>query len=290
MKQRDYYALIDSGYNNARQSALDTPLGVRMAKGGSELMLYGEIGWDIYSEDVIDTLRDLESVRGDLTVRINSPGGALFEGMAIFNALKQHPRTVVAQVDGIAASAASIIALSGERLLMGEGTYFMIHDPWSVVLGNADTLRKEAGVLDMIADDMAGIYAKRSGKTSEDTRALMREETWFTAAGAVENGFAAGIVGADSEAAEVTSSFDLSKFGYRHPPQELLARFNSGGSTGLRAMRGFEKALRDVGLSRSEARMFISAGKRGLTQRDADEDLEQFYKSCIGVLNSIRKR
>jgi ATP-dependent protease ClpP protease subunit len=123
-------------------------------------------------------------------LRINSPGGDAFSGAAIYNLLKGHPGGVTVDVLGLAASAASLIAMAGAPVRMAENALMMIHDPWTIVMGNADRLRAVLEQLDRDADSLARTYAKKTGKGTEEIRELMRAETWMTAEEAIAAGFA----------------------------------------------------------------------------------------------------
>lgn len=157
----------------------------------AEVLLFDEIGgwFGTSAKDFAQEITDLDV--DNLTVRINSPGGDVFDGIAIMNALKQNPAHVTARVEGLAASAASIIAVGGaDEVIMGEASQMMIHDAWSFGFGNAADLLKLAGDLDRTSDTLAGIYARKAGTPQEEWRDLMREETWYTAEEAVSAGLA----------------------------------------------------------------------------------------------------
>lgn len=164
--------------------------------GKASLRLYGPIDswggpWGVSASEVAAALDALDESVTDITVRINSVGGSCFEGLAILNLLRAHPARVTAVVDGIAASAASFIATGVDETVMSPGTTMMIHDPWSSVWGcNAEEMRKAAGVLDKIASSMADLYAEAAGGTADAWRAVMVEETWYTAEEAVAAGLA----------------------------------------------------------------------------------------------------
>lgn len=130
----------------------------------------------------------------EIEVQINSPGGSVFEGIAIFNALRSHTARVVTRVDGLAASIASIIVQAGDERRMMSGSQMMIHNAWGGVVGDADTLRKFADVLEQQNDVMAEIYAERSGREAAAFLVDMDEETWFKASDAVSAGLADVVV------------------------------------------------------------------------------------------------
>ena len=129
-----------------------------------------------------------------LTMRINSPGGDAFAAQAIVNAMRQSPATIEVEVDGIAASAASIIALGGDKVRISEGGMFMIHNAWIVAMGNAQDMRDTASLLEKVDDTAAQQYAEKTGKDKSRMAELMAAETWFTAAEALELGLVDEIV------------------------------------------------------------------------------------------------
>jgi ATP-dependent protease ClpP protease subunit len=155
----------------------------------ADVLIYDEISWDGISADSFQ--RELGSVQArQLNVHINSPGGSVFDGIAIANALYSHPATVNVYVDGLAASIASVIAMSGDRVVMMPRSQMMIHDASGICLGNAADMAEMAALLDKQSDNIANAYADRAGGTAEEWRARMREETWYTAEEAVEAGLA----------------------------------------------------------------------------------------------------
>lgn len=157
--------------------------------GGTELVLYGEVGWEIRGEPVIDALAQIDG--GDLTVRLNSPGGDAYEGLAVMNALRSHAGEVTVIVEGLAASAASVIAVGGaDRLVMRPQSEMMIHDAWAFVSGNAEELEKASDRLDAVSWMIAEVYAAKAGTDAEMWREAMRVETWFSADEAVSAGLA----------------------------------------------------------------------------------------------------
>lgn len=156
----------------------------------NKILLHGEVGESYYGDgftakDVIAALPE-----GDVTISVNSGGGNASEGAAIYAALKSHPGKVTVVIEGIAASAASLLAMAADDLVMAEGAMMMIHDPSGVTIGTSEDHTKTAETLDKIAQNYAGIYAERSGKTVEEARTVMRVETWMTAEEAVAAGFA----------------------------------------------------------------------------------------------------
>lgn len=193
----------------------------------AEVMLYDEVGgW--YGATADQFIADLRGVTApNLRVRINSPGGSVFEGIAIANALRSHPANIVVQVDGIAASIASVIAMAGDRIEMAPNTMLMIHDASGVCLGNASDMEEMAELLDLISDNIADAYASRAGGTREQWRERMKAETWYLPEDAVENGLAdeaismpkQGEPAAPETAPEpdMARAWDLAAYGYTGP-------------------------------------------------------------------------
>lgn len=159
----------------------------------AEVWIYGAIGSDWDPDDVtagsfVQQLRDITAPAIDL--HINSPGGLVFDGIAIYSALKNHAATVDVSVDGIAASAASFIAMAGDSVAVEKPAKLMIHDAGGLVIGNAADMRQMADLLDELSDTIAAIYADRAGTPAAKWREAMRAETWYSAAEAVKAGLA----------------------------------------------------------------------------------------------------
>lgn len=183
---------------------------------------------DVWITDVIGWETTLDSFRAEwdkikafaaINIRINSPGGSITDGMAIYNLIAESREKVTCEVLGLAASMASIIALAGSKLVMRTGSRLMIHNPWTVALGEADDLRHEADVLDGFRSSMAAIYARASGKTTEEIVALMDAETWLTPEQALEMGFAHEIDATPAKAAACAAQFA--------DAQAILAKFQA---------------------------------------------------------------
>lgn len=190
-------------------------------KDSADIYIYDPIGGGLFSEGVtakqfVKDLNALSNVK-NINLHINSPGGSVFEALAIYNALKEHPANVITNIDGIAASAATFIALAGDTIVMAENAMFMIHNPWSMTAGDAEDLRKEADVLDKLRDSMVGIYMGRFGGTEEELSAALDAETWYSAEEAMNAGFI-DVIKNESKAA---ASLDLNSFlayGYKNAP------------------------------------------------------------------------
>jgi len=156
----------------------------------AEVFIYGPIDdWDGVSASAF--VRELRAITAKaIDLRINSGGGLVFDAIAIYSALKNHPATVDVTVDGIAASAASFVAMAGDSIAIEKPAKMMIHDAMGLVVGNAGDLREFAELLDELSDTIAGIYADRAGGTVARWREAMRAETWYGAAEAVKAGLA----------------------------------------------------------------------------------------------------
>lgn len=183
----------------------------------AEVYIYDQIGEDWFGEGVtakkfVEELNALKVARIDL--HLNSPGGSVFDGVAIHNALLRHQATVTTYIDGLAASIASIIALAGERVVMADNALFMIHNPWGVAYGDSEELRKYADTLDKIRDTLVNTYAAKTGMGRDEIVAALNAETWYTA----QEAQAAGFVDEVSAPLQIAASFDLARFGYRHAP------------------------------------------------------------------------
>lgn len=171
-------------------------------------------GWfGVRAKDLVKEINDLDV--DEIEVRLNSPGGSVWDGTAIMNALRHHRARVEVYVDGIAASIASVIAMAGDEVIMSLGSQMMIHRGSTITWGNASDLRKDAAVLDKIDANIAGIYAARAGGDPADWLALMVAETWYNADEAVDAGLADRTdEPQDNDDADAAAAFDLSIFHY----------------------------------------------------------------------------
>ena len=187
------------------------------AKSVAETVIYDEIGaFGIPAKAFLDELKALGPV-AELTVRINSPGGSLFDGVAIYNALKRHDAVVTVWIDGIAASIASMIAMAGDEVVMPENAMLVLHDPSGLVMGTAADMRAMAEALDRMKAGMVAAYRDKSGRSDAEIEALMAAETWLSAREAVALGLADRI----EPPVKMAAHFDLSRF--RNTPPQLAA-------------------------------------------------------------------
>jgi ATP-dependent protease ClpP protease subunit len=188
---------------------------IRARATGTEVLIYDEIG--AYGVSAKGFLAELGALPDDASIdlRINSPGGSVFDAVAIYNALKRHAGAVNVWIDGIAASAASYIAMAGDTVTMPENAFLMIHDPSGLVMGTAEDMRATAEALDKVKTALIQGYAAKSGKPDAEIAALLTAETWLDAADAVEMGFADQI----AEPVKLVASFDIARF--RNAPPAL---------------------------------------------------------------------
>ncbi len=178
--------------------------------------IYDEIGmWGTTAEDFVQQLMQIKTKKIDL--HLNTPGGEVFDGLAIFNSLKQHSAEVTTYVDSLAASAGSFIAMAGEKVIMARNATLMIHDASAMQWGNADEMREMAKLLDGFSDNIADIYARKTGADVSEMRGLMKAETWYTAKEALDAGFADEMTDPDDEVEEAEkpeNKWDLSLFNH----------------------------------------------------------------------------
>jgi ATP-dependent Clp protease protease subunit len=157
------------------------------------LQLYGEIGPAMFGMiDDVSVIRALEQLKDakKIHVRLNSPGGDYFLGVSISNALRRHPAKVIVHVDALAASAASVIAMGGDRVIMHPGSLMMVHRAWTIAMGNAEDIGKVAETLNKVDDNLIDVYHKRTGMDKAKLRSLVDAETWMSGDEAVQYGFA----------------------------------------------------------------------------------------------------
>jgi len=245
--------------------------------GGAEILIYDVIGWPFVDADTF--VRDINRIESDhITVGINSPGGDVFDGTAIYNALRNHPAKITTRIDGLAASMASIIALAGDTVQMASNAYYMIHDPWTLSMGSADDLRKDAGLLDRIGGSLAEMYVEKTGKSVAEIKQAMEDETWYIGSEAESFGFVDETTG---EGAPVSAKFDAGVFA--HAPSDIIAQ-EKRGIDNMPTERELERLLtRDAGLTRSAARALIAGGYRSSIKPGADDDAK--LMASITALN-----
>lgn len=234
----------------------------------AELSIFDEIGgWGVSSAQF---KQDFDEVKSAPQIRLllNSPGGNVFDGMALYNLLSGVRGKLTVEVLGVAASIASVVALAGRELTMGEGSYLMIHNPWALVVGDATEMRKTADVLERMRGELASIYEAHSELSRAELLERMQEETWYTAEEAVEAGFANTVIDHGQIAA---LAFDLGRYGYHRTPESIRATVEPAERPAV-TERFVERALREAGCSRSTAELIASHGVRALRQGEPGAD------------------
>ena len=190
----------------------------------AELWIYDVIGEDWFGEGVTakKVREQLAQFDADerLTVRINSPGGYVFEAATIVSLLSEHKGGVDVRIDGLAASAASYVAMVGETIQITAGGMMMIHDPWSIVMGDARDMRAEAELLDKISLQLVDAYVRKSGQTADVIKAAMAAETWYTA----DEAIAAGLATEKIETVAAKACVVPKEMAYRNMPRSVDPR------------------------------------------------------------------
>ena len=233
----------------------------------SEIMIYDAIGWPF--NDASELIRSLAEIKTKtITVRINSPGGDVFDAIAIFNAMQSHKSKIVTRIESLAASAASLITLAGKEVQSYPNAMFMIHNSWAYMAGNQYDLREGADILGKIDENMTDIYVANSDVGKKEIRDMMKAETWLSAKEAKGKGFVDTII--DGKAAK--AAFDLSIFAncpdcFRADKDHELTE------------RDAEKALRDAGFSRNKAKALLARGKESEGDADIDEVAARLKKT-----------
>lgn len=244
----------------------------------TEVRIYDEIGF--FGVDAATFAQDLQAIKSKtIKLRINSPGGNVFDGVAIYNTIKAHPATVETHIDGLAASIASIIALAGDKIVMAQNAFYMIHQPWLLSIGTSTDLRKDADVLDKIEDMLIDTYATKSTKSRAEIKQMMANETWLSAKESLDAGFIDEIEGDGVEA-----GFDLSVF--RNAPNHLLVQNDD-----LPTATEFERFLRNAGFSQKESKAIIADGYSAVSQRDVantQRDVEAVNESIKALIETMR--
>ena len=215
-----------------------------------EIWLYDQIGESFWGEGISAKVfqKELSSLgKVDLiNLRINSPGGDVFDGLAIYNQLQAHPARVVVDVDGLAASIASVIAMAGDEINMASNAMMMIHNPHGMAVGDAGEMQRVAALLTQVKGSLSDTYAARTGLDRSRLDALMDDETWMSADTAVQQGFADRV----SAPQQVSACFGLLD-NYRNTPAALRARvraLNARPARDMAAVRTAQMAQRIAAL------------------------------------------
>lgn len=238
------------------------------------ITVFDVIGEDFWTGGGVTAKRISAALRSigknDVTVKVNSPGGDMFEGIAIYNLLRAHPAKVTVEVLGWAASAASIIAMAGDEISMGVGTFMMVHNAWGVVVGNRHDMRDTADLFDGFDSAIADIYEARTGMKRADIEKLMDAETFMGPSEAVKNGFA-----------------DAVDDGIKAPEGDA----KNSTDRGLMARRQTEAALARAGFSRetrSEMLLEMGVGARDAARKPAARDAGVDQAALLRLIETIR--
>jgi ATP-dependent Clp protease protease subunit len=235
------------------------------------ISIYDVIGEDFWTGDGVTSKRVAAALRSigdqDVIVNLNSPGGDFFEGVAIYSLLKEHPRKVTVKIMGLAASAASVVAMAGDDIQISKAGFMMIHNTWVLAIGNKNDLREAATTLDTFDESMAALYASRSGVTQKKAQQWMDDETWFNGQNAVDEGMADSIL-ASTEIEDKPSQ----------------------GTKSLAAVRRVDSALARLNLSRNERRSLIGELKGGMQDAapSATHDAGGLSEPLLDLLRTIK--
>lgn len=239
--------------------------GLRAADEPGTITILDVIGEDFLGEGV--TARRIAGALraiGDrpVVVDVNSPGGDFFEGLAIYNLLREHPHEVTVRVLGIAASAAAVIAMAGDRIEIARAGFLMIHNTWIMAMGDRNALVEAAGWLEPFDQAQASIFSARTGIPESDVAAMLDRETWIAGQAAIEQGFADDLLSSDSVKTDPAAKAD---------PKVTL--------------RHFDAVLAKAGMARSERRRLL--GNLGGTQ-DAAPSGTQDAAAIASLLASLK--
>jgi ATP-dependent protease ClpP protease subunit len=238
---------------------------VSISDQGATISIFSEIGGETGATvgGMSDALKQAGS--RDITLQINSLGGDYFEGVGIYNLLRAHKGNVTAQILGISASAASIIAMAADRVEMARNGEFMIHRAWTIALGNSETMREAATMLDRVDAAAATVYSQRSGQPLNRIHELMVDETFMTSDEAIQAGFVDGLLAADAL------------------PKPTLAATP-------RSRREFEKALAQLGYAKAAAKRLAADGWSALDhQNETDPDIPALVRRVKAANTELRK-
>ena len=233
----------------------------------AEIWIYESIGEDFWTGGGVTAKsfqKELSEIKASkIDLHINSPGGDVFDGITIYNLIKQHPAQVTTYIDGIAASIASVIAMAGDKIFMAENALFMLHNPAGMVFGEAADMRKMADLLDTVRDSISKSYVAKTGKTESEINALMDAESWLDADSAIDMGFVDDVTEKMDLAACARFVPIMAKSGFKKIPKQINAVRMAP------TAKDAEKSLRDAGYSHKQAKVILAEGLKGY-QRDVD--------------------
>lgn len=244
----------------------------------AQIDIYDEIGrWGVSAKSFRAELKKINAKT--ITVRLNSPGGDVFDGIAIHNDLVAHSAKIRIEVTGLAASAASIIAMAGDDIVMADNAFMMIHNAWGMAAGDKRVMSDFRAILEKIDASLAATYQKRTGIEAKAIVKMMDEETWLSAADAVDQGFADDT----TEGASANAMFDLS--GFKNVPAGVPVLASKRGKP--QTPRDVERALCDAGYSRSSARTTVHMAFPNASLCEAGHD--EFTAALARLHSTITK-
>lgn len=243
-------------------------------QGDNVITMFDVIGEDFWSGGGVTAKKVAAQLRAigsrPVEIQINSPGGDMFEGIAVYNVLREHPQPITVKVMGMAASAASIIAMAGDTIEVGAASFIMIHNCWVLAMGNRHDMRETAEFLEPFDQAMVDVYAQRSGSDAKKIAKWMDDETFMSGSMAIERGFADALL--DADAVKVDDK----------------AKANDREVNDLRAL---ELELVSAGHTRTEARARINKikGTPGAAQDDATPGAGADWAAFMGIASSIKQ-
>ncbi|MCS3505009.1 head maturation protease, ClpP-related [Achromobacter sp. JUb104] len=209
--------LLQMARDNASGSK---PLRAESSNGEHTIYLHGVIGGWWGDIDATEFAKALSSITAEtIHLRINSPGGDVFDARAMMTAIRQHSAKVVAHVDGLAASAATDVCMACDEVEISQGAFFMIHNAWTVAIGNKADMRETADLLEKVDGAIMADYVARSGQSADQVKTWMDAETWFSADEALEHGFVDRIVDAAAKKSTTSNAWNLAA--YQNAPKAL---------------------------------------------------------------------
>jgi ATP-dependent protease ClpP protease subunit len=248
--------------------------GVRaVERGDNVITMFDAVGEDYWSGGGVTAKKVAAQLRaiGDrpIEVQINSPGGDMFEGIAIYNVLREHPQEITVKVMGMAASAASIIAMAGDKIEIGAASFIMIHNCWVVAIGNRHDMQETSEWLEPFDQAMVDLYATRSGQDAKLIAKWMDSETFMSGSQAIERGFADSLLAADTMTVdEGAQSKDRD----------------------INELRATEMSLVSAGMTRTDARARLSKikGTPGAALEDTPGAVAEDWSGLAGLLSTLR--
>lgn len=223
------------------------------SEGVADISLHDEIGiWGVSAKDFINDLRSHKGVN-TINLSIHSPGGNMLDGLAMYNALKGADAKIFGKVEGIAASAASLVLMAADVIEMPEDSYLMIHNPWGGAFGESDDLRDYADVMDKLKGSAINIYSKKTNISNEEISDMMDDATWMNATEAHEKGFIDTI----SDAIDVAAKVSVFNKYFKEMPVNHADKIDE-----INSIKDFERCLRESGsFSRAMATKLASRAK-----------------------------